>query len=128
MGSSESGSERALELEAGEEVRWSTPGLYLIGRTWIGGRIYVSDRRLLFCPGVLVRRRYGVLRVPLAEVAHVDRLERKVALGAIADGGLKPRLRITTHTGDVHMLTPQRFGKHVEELQSLLSGDPRRER
>ena len=71
---------------------------------------------------MLVRRRYGVLRVPLSEIARVDRLDRRIALGAIADGALKPRLRIATHAGEVHMLTPQRFGRHIDELQSMLSG------
>lgn len=120
MKSLDRGFEGALELHAGEDIRWSAAGMRHVGRTWVGGRIYVSDRRLFFCPGVLTRRRYGVLRVPLAEIARVDLLARSISRGALAEGGLKPRLRITTTSGGVHALTLQRFDKRAVELQALL--------
>lgn len=116
----ERGFERALELHPGEEIRWSEPGMYHVGRSWMGGRIYVSDQRLFFCPGVLGRRAHGVLRLALADIARVDVLARNIALGAVADGGLKPRLQVVTASGEAHALTLQRFARRAPELQALL--------
>lgn len=95
--------------------------MHHVGRTWVGGRLYVSDRRLLFCPGLLLRRRQGVLRVALAEIGLVEKLEREVSLGALSGGGLKPRVLITTRAGERHAFTMQRFGKLADELLSLLA-------
>ena len=90
------------------------------GRTWVGGRIYVSDRRLYFCPGVLVRRRHGVLRLPLAAIAEVDTLGRRISIGALGDGGLKPRLQVITAAGERHAFTMRSLNRRTEQLRALL--------
>ena len=120
MGSFDRGFENALELRAGEAIRWSSPAMRRVRRMWVGGRIYVSDERFFFCPGVLVRRRYGVLRIPLAEIASFDVFDRKLSLESVATGGLKPRVQLTTTAGDQHAFTMQAFERHVGELQPLL--------
>ena len=94
--------------------------MHRVGRGWFGGRIYLSDQRLFFCPGVLLRGRHGVLRVPLAEIRDTDVVGRKLALASISDGGLRPRLRITTSAGEQYDFSMQRFGKRASELQGLL--------
>lgn len=96
--------------------------MHRVGHGWFGGRIYLSDQRLFFCPGVLLRGRHGVLRVPLAELRAADVLGRKFALASIRDGGLRPRVRITTSAGEQHDFSMQRFGKRAGELQSMLGG------
>jgi hypothetical protein len=123
MGSIDRGFENALELAPGEQIRWRGPAMFRIGRSWVGGRIYLSDERFFFCPGVVVRGRYGVLRVPLGAVADVEVIARRVALNAVMEGGLKPRLRVATKAGDEHFFTMQRFNKRAAELQQLLSGE-----
>jgi hypothetical protein len=120
MGSFDRGFESALELRPGEVIRWSRPAMHRVRRTWVGGRIYLSDQRLFFCPGVLARGRYGILRVPLAEIASVDVLERKFAVASISSGALRPRLRVSTTGGDEHGFSMQRFRKRAAELRSLL--------
>ncbi len=95
--------------------------MYRIRRIWVGGRIYLSDQRLFFCPGVLVRRRYGVLRLALAEIAGVEVLGRRIAIAAVGDGGLKPRLRVTTRAGEQHAFTMQAFSRRAGELRALLA-------
>jgi hypothetical protein len=121
MGSVDRGFENALELQSGEEVRWSCPALYRVRRVWVGGRIYVSDRRLFFCPGVVSRRRYGVLRVPLSEVAGLEVIARRLAVSALAEGGLRPRVRVSTVAGADHDFTMQAFRRHSRALQGLLT-------
>jgi hypothetical protein len=121
MGSIDRGFENALELASGEQIRWRGPAMFRIGRSWVGGRIYLSGERLFFCPGVVVRRRYGVLRVPLSEVTGVEVSARRFALNAVAEGGLKPRLKVVTKGGEEHFFTMQRFHKRAGELQELLA-------
>jgi hypothetical protein len=123
MGSIDRGFEIALELAPGEQIRWRGPAMFRVGRSWVGGRIYLSGERLFFCPGVVVRRRYGVLRVPLSEVTDVEVIDRRLALNAVAEGGLKPRLKVATRGGDEHFFTMQRFHKRAGELQELLSAE-----
>ena len=95
--------------------------MHRVGRGWFGGRIYLSDQRLFFCPGILLRGRHGVLRVPLAEISDARVVGRKLALASISDGGLRPRLRITTSAGEQHDFSMQRFARRAGELQSLLA-------
>lgn len=123
MQSSErSGLHKALGLEPDEKICWSEPGLRHHGRSWIGGRIYVTDQRLFFYPGLLMRRRHGVLAVARAEIRQVDLVSRNLGVGALADGGLKPHLKVSTASGETHALTLQRFSRLGAELQALLSG------
>lgn len=120
MGSLDRGFEKALELAPGEVIRWSAPALHRTGRVWLGGRIYLSDRRLFFCPGVVSRGRHGVLRVPLSEVAGVEVLGRRLSLESVAEGALRPRLRVTTSAGEQHAFAMQAFARRAAELQALL--------
>ena len=120
MGSFNRGFENALELRPGETIRWNGPAMHRVRRTWFGGRIYLSDQRFFFCPGVLVRGRQGVLRIPLSEIADVAVLNRKFSVAAVGQGGLRPRLRITTAAGEEHAFAMQAFRRRARELQSLL--------
>jgi hypothetical protein len=122
MGSFDRGFENALELRPGEAIRWSGPAMHRVRRSWFGGRIYLSDQRFFFCPGVLVRGRQGVLRIPLSEIADVDVLSRKFSIASLGEGGLRPRLRITTAAGEEHSFAMQGFRKRAGELQALLPG------
>jgi hypothetical protein len=122
MASFDRGFENALELRPGETVRWSGPAMHRVRRTWFGGRIYLSDQRFFFCPGVLVRRRQGVLRIPLSEIADIDVLSRKFSMASVSTGGLRPRLRITTAEGEEHSFAMQAFRRRAGELQTLLTG------
>jgi hypothetical protein len=101
-------------------VSWSGPAMHRVRRTWFGGRIYLSDQRFFFCPGVLVRRRQGVLRIPLSEIADVEVVNRKFSIASVGEGGLRPRLRITTAAGDEHSFAMQAFRRRAAELQGLL--------
>lgn len=92
----------------------------------MGGRIYLSDQRLFFCPGVLVRGRHGVLRVPLSEIVGFEVAARKLAVASIASGGLRPRLVVTTAGGEVHQFSMQALHRRVRELQAILDADASR--
>ncbi len=97
--------------------------MYRVRRSWVGGRIYLSDQRFFFCPGVLSRRRYGVLRVPLAEVVGVAVLDRTFSLGSVAEGALRRRLQISTTSGERHAFSMQAFDRRAGELQALLASN-----
>lgn len=96
--------------------------MHHVGRTWVGGRLYVSDQRLLFCPGLLVRRRYGVLRLELAAIRRVELLDRRIGMASLAGGALKPRIEVSDAAGERHAFTTQRFAQRAAELEELLNG------
>ncbi len=121
MGRLDDGFEGALELQPGEVLRWHGPATHRVRRTWVGGRVYVSDRRLFFCPGVLSRRRYGILRVPLTSIADVRVVGRDTK---VTSGGLRRRVIINTNAGDEHAFSLPRFPKRSRELQALLADRP----
>jgi hypothetical protein len=121
MGRLDDGFEGALELEPGELLRWHAPATHRVRRTWVGGRVYVSDRRFFFCPGVLSRRRYGVLRVPLTSIADVQLAGYNTH---VTTGGLRRRVIIKTDAGDEHGFSLPRFAKRSRELQALLADRP----
>ena len=121
MGRLDDGFEGALELQPGEVLRWHASATHRVRRTWVGGRVYVSDRRLFFCPGVLSRRRYGVLRVPLTAIADVQVVGRDTH---VTTGGLRRRVIIKTDAGDEHAFSLPRFPKRSRELRALLADRP----
>lgn len=118
MGKIDDGFERALELEAGEVLRWHAPATHRVRRTWVGGRVYVSDRRFFFCAGVLSRGRHATVRIPLSSIAGVDVRGRD---SRVTRGGLRRRVIITTSAGDEHALSLPRFARRARELQALLA-------
>src|ERR1700761_4351495 len=121
MGKLDDGFERPLELQPGEVLRWHRPATHRSGRTWVGGRVYVSDRRFFFCPGVLSRGRYETVRVPLSSIAGVELRGRD---GRISTGGLRRRVVVRTDAGDEHMISLPNFRRRAPELQALLADRP----
>lgn len=121
MGVLDDGFERALELEPGEVLRWHGPATHRERRTWIGGRVYVSDRRLFFCPGVLSRGRHETVRVPLSSITDVELARRN---GQVSAGGLRRRVLVRTTAGDQYAFSLPRFRKRAGELQRLLADRP----
>jgi hypothetical protein len=117
MGKIDDGFERVLELEPGEVLRWHGPAMRRVGRTWVGGRVYVSDRRFFFCPGVFARSRHETVRVPLSSISSVELLGRDSGVMA---GGLRRRVVIKTTAGDERVFTLPRFAKRARELQAAL--------
>lgn len=118
MGFLDRGFERALELQPGEAIRWQGSATHRVRRTWVGGRIYVSDARLFFCPGVLSRGRYETVRLPLAAIVAVEVLRRS---GSVSAGGLRRRLRIRTGSGEEHTFSLPGFNRRAPKLQALIS-------
>ena len=117
MGRLDDGFERALELQPGEALRWHAPAMHWAGRTWAGGRIYLSDRRFFFCPAVLARGRHQTVRVPLGSITGVEVVGRDTQ---VMSGGLRRRVIVKTAAGDTHAFSLPRFRKRSRELVALL--------
>lgn len=121
MGKLDDGFERALQLEPGETLRWHAAALHRVGRTWVGGRAYVSDRRFFFCPGVVSRGRHETVRLPLTSIAGLEVVGRSTQVMA---GGLRRRVLLETTAGDRYTFSLLRFPKRVAELQAVLADRP----
>lgn len=86
------------KLADGEEILLGPAAKRLVDGRGVGGRLYVTDRRLVFQPNVLYRLTTAeAWELPFEQVAAVGDVDRNID-EALA-GGLRRRLSIRTATG-----------------------------
>ena len=83
-----------MPLDDGESVIWSRRANHTVGWRAVGGKLYLTDRRLLFRPHVLERSLFfgKEWSAPRTEVAGFDVQPR--GGGNPFDGSLRSRLRV----------------------------------
>ena len=109
-----------LPLEPGEQVRetWLANHTQHAQRA-TGGRLYLTDRRLVFEPHAVDRALDGkVWSVPLRIVTGVDRSERD--LSHFFGGGLRRRLRVRLDDGSEWFFVVNRTRRCAETLRGHL--------
>jgi len=88
-------------IEPGESVLWEKKANRTQGARAVGGKLVLTDRRLLFAPHAVDRATGGTAWItPLADVDEAGQAPRDVSLGSMFSGGLAKRLRVTTSGGD----------------------------
>jgi hypothetical protein len=100
-------------LDAGEasQATWMANYTATVWTT-VGGKLELTDRRLIFRPGVFDRALGDkVFSLPLDAITE---LGRKARTWNPFDGGLRTRLQITTRDGGVHLFV-------VNKLETVLS-------
>jgi hypothetical protein len=112
------------KLEAGEEVRWNVLANHVDGPSYVlwgmksaaGGRLYVTDRRVLFQVGRLDAP-FGAKRweQPLDAVTSVDVVDRDEEIFA---GGLRKRLGLGTADG-IEVFVVNGLDEKIIELRAL---------
>ncbi|MFF0544723.1 hypothetical protein ACWEVD_12350 [Nocardia thailandica] len=84
-------------FDAAEKVVWRQLANRTQGKRAVGGRLYLTSRRLLFTPNRLDAATGGRRwEVPLEQVRG---LGRENPDGGLFSGGLRTRLRVDTDTG-----------------------------
>jgi hypothetical protein len=84
-----------------------------------GGRLYLTNLRLLFCPhGVDAALAGEFWQTPLTEIAEVAR--QKKDLRASMSGGLRTRLRITVRDGSTELFVINKLDDVIAEIQSAV--------
>jgi hypothetical protein len=108
-----------LKLESGETIRWKSSAGRAMNR-WItsGGRLVVTDRRVLFQPN-----RFDIAtgkkpwECPLGSIVDIEAIGRELAVAA---GGSRRRLGIKTSSG-VEIFVVNNLAKKIVELRELLA-------
>jgi hypothetical protein len=104
-----------VDLEDGESSRANWMANFTDG-PWntIGGKLELTDRRLVFRPGRADRALGSkVWSVPLAEITELGRVPRT---WNPFDGGLRTRLRVSTRDGAVHLFVVSSLDKVIAAL------------
>jgi len=104
-------------LEDGETERTSLLANHSRGGIAVGGKLVITNRRLVFRPG-RVDRKLGakVWSVPLAHITEIGKRKRT---WNPFDGGLRTRLRIVTHDGAEHLFVVNGLDDVIATLQQL---------
>ena len=115
------------EAEPGEQVAWSQ----LANRTQssqraVGGKLFLTDRRLLFCPH-WVDTATGGKRWSLA-LADVTGVGIRPKGGDRLGGGLRDRLRIDSVDGDQHLFVVKRLDEVIARLKTATEKPAQSER
>lgn len=63
-------------LGPGEQIAWKLPLGMTLGRTDVGGNLYLTGSRLLFVPNKLNLRKRNPRSIPLSEIVSIGKQER----------------------------------------------------
>jgi hypothetical protein len=103
-------------LHRGEVVRWNKPAGQTVGPAVAAGRIYVTDRRFIFCPNPWSHR-FDAVRFPLDAIQSIDIIART---GQPYNGGLRRRMRVRLTTGAEYLFWTKRVDQRAEEIRRLV--------
>jgi hypothetical protein len=106
---------KSVEAQPGEEVVWSQGAnrIQPSGRA-VGGKLFLTDRRLIFCPHWVDGATGGkTWDTPLAEVAAVGTAPKEGK-----GGGLRDRLRIELADGEEQRFVVNRLADVVSTLDA----------
>lgn len=109
------------DLRAGESVQWAPLVNRDQGGRAVGGRLYVTEARLLFQPNRFDAVTGGKRWVcDLEDVGSVGEAPRD---GSFFSGGLRTRLRLETKSGDVERFVINHLDESVDRLRMLISAN-----
>ena len=111
------------DVEEGEQVRWSRNANRFQGNRGVGGKLFCTDRRLLFSPhrfdGVLGGKTFSV---PLAQIAGVDKEPKGSGKQGAFGGGLRDRLRLRLADGREELCVRNELDQVIAELYAAAGG------
>jgi hypothetical protein len=111
-------------LHEGEGVVWRRPAALSLAKRTVPGMLYLTSEALLFMPNRLNQRRDLVsTRIPRAQLAAVDTVDRTVALRAQRDGSLRRRLLVGT-SEETHLFVINHPEQVAQELRSVVRESP----
>jgi hypothetical protein len=104
-------------LEPGETVTWSRRANRFQGSRGVGGRLVLTDRRLLFAPHRFDAALAGSWwEAELDQVSSVGVERRGSAHKALLGGGLRRRLRVQTEAGEDELFLVNKLDQVLESL------------
>jgi hypothetical protein len=105
-------------LEQGESVTWSRRANRFQGSRAVGGRLALTDRRLMFAPhrfdAALVGKRW---EARLGEIRTAGVEPRGSSVKGLFGGGMRKRLRVRTAAGDEEHFLVNKLDQVLESLE-----------
>ena len=102
------------EARTGEEVVYSRLANRMQGSRAVGGKLFLTDQRILFCPhridGLLAGKQWSVETGDVAEVGVEPKGSGKASKFG---GGLRDRLRIRTRDGSEDLFVVKQLEEEV---------------
>jgi hypothetical protein len=106
------------DLEQGETVTWSRRANRFQGSRAVGGRLALTDRRLMFAPhrfdAALVGKRW---EARLDEIRTIGIEPRGSGVKGLFGGGMRKRLRVRTARGDEEHFLVNKLDQVLESLE-----------
>jgi hypothetical protein len=113
-----------VPLKDGESVVWSRRANHSVGWRAVGGKLYLTDRRLLFRPNGFERSLFfgKEWSAPLAEVSGFSVQPRSG--GNPFDGRMRSRLRVALRQGEAQLFVVAKPDDAARELSEALEVSP----
>ena len=102
-----------MDLESGETLVWEKRANHTAGVRAVGGKLYLTDRRLVF-ESRGIGRGGKLWSTPLSEVVRVTVADRE--LTGVFSGGLTNRLRVELASGDEELFVVPKVEDVAKEL------------
>jgi hypothetical protein len=102
-----------VDLESGETFVWEKRANHTAGIRAVGGKLYLTDRRLVF-ESHRIGRGGKLWSTPLSEVARVTVADRD--LTGVFSGGLTNRLRVELAGGEEELFVVRKVAEVAKEL------------
>lgn len=84
-----------------------------------GGRLYLTNRRVLFRPHAVDAALAGEYwHAPLTSITEIGK--QKPTLRGSMNGGIRTRLRITVHDGTTELFVVNKLDRVIREIQSAI--------
>ena len=107
-------------LGPNEEVLLEIRANHTQGKRAVGGKIFVSDARLMFIPNCVDARTGGTtLEIPLGTITSVIQVRPAFRLTEIFSGGWLSRMGICTKTNETHLFIVNRLKRTLEIFKKL---------
>jgi len=91
-----------IELVEGEEIALSYPSNHTQGKRAVGGKLFVTNKRIAFAPNRLDANLGGhAMEVPLSRITQITTDAPRIRLSEIFSGALTTRLAIHAGTDQV---------------------------
>jgi hypothetical protein len=111
------------EARDGEEVAWSSAANRFQGSRGIGGKLFLTDRRLLFNPHRIDGMTGGkTWQAELAEVQSVTKEPKGSGKAGRAGGGLRDRLKLELEDGSEELFVINKLDEVIDRLGSATAG------
>ncbi len=111
------------DAEPEEEVQWSKPANRFQGSRAVGGKLFLTNRRLLFNPqlvdGMIGGQRWST---PLELVSEVTVEPKGSGKAGKLGGGLRDRLKLVLGNGEEELFVVNKLDEVVARLGSAVPG------